>query len=183
MNLIPIRPLIRRRDGAYKVPTNRPDRFGIISAVDRAAVAKFNWHAYSGGLYSRTYYLARSLPRNGSKTQRVFGLHRFIARRMGLDVHRHEVDHRNRHGFDCRRKNIRLAREARNQWNTPLRTDNTSGVKGVCWHIHAKRWYATIRVNRKKIYLGCFKSFTAAAKARRAAVRKYHGAFRGQETR
>jgi hypothetical protein len=182
VNIIPIRRLRRRDDGLYIVPTNRPDRCGLIDAIDRDAVAKYNWHAYTCGAGHRTYYLARSLPRRGAKVQKVLALHRFIARRMGIG-RLIQIDHRNRRGWDCRRRNLRPGAALLNAWNTPLRADNTSGVKGVHWCKANRRWYASIRVNKVKLHLGCFKAKSAARAARLRASKAYHGKFAGQETR
>ena len=99
---------------------------------------------------------------------------------MGLDP-RKEIDHVNRRGYDCRRKNLREAPGTTNRWNTPLRCDNKSGVKGVGWHKHQRKWYVRIRVRGKSLSLGYFAKLTDARDARMAAVRKYHGAFAGEE--
>lgn len=59
--------------------------------------------------------------------------------------------------------------------NQRLRKDNTSGVRGVCWHKNMSKWEAVIRVDKKRIYLGSFDTLEKAANARRLAEEKYWG--------
>ena len=85
------------------------------------------------------------------------------------------------HGFksknDNRKSNLRPATQMQNSMNTKLRTDNTSGVKGVHWREDINKWTAKIWVNKKCISLGCFVNFDDAVKARKIAEDKYFGEF------
>lgn len=51
--------------------------------------------------------------------------------------------------------------------------NNTSGVKGVWWHIKEQKWQAAIGFKNKRIYLGSFDTLEAAAKARALAEEEY----------
>lgn len=51
--------------------------------------------------------------------------------------------------------------------------NNTSGVKGVSWDKEKQKWRAQINFQRKNIYLGCFGTLEAAAKARAVAEEQY----------
>ena len=78
---------------------------------------------------------------------------------------------------DNRKQNLRVATQSQNLMNTRLRTDNTSGVKGVHWRKDTNKWTATIWVNKKCISLGCFDDFDKAVDARKIAEEKYFGTF------
>jgi hypothetical protein len=56
-----------------------------------------------------------------------------------------------------------------------LRSDNTSGCTGVCWHKATQRCAASIYVNGKGIHIGEFDIFEDAVKARKEAEEKYFG--------
>lgn len=87
------------------------------------------------------------------------------------------VDHK--HGKltrnDNRRCNLRIATASENCKNRSLRSDNTSGCTGVCWHKATQRWAASIYVNGKGIHIGEFDIFEDAVKARKEAEEKYFG--------
>ena len=78
---------------------------------------------------------------------------------------------------DNRKSNLRPATQMQNSMNTKLRTNNTSGVKGVHWRKDTKKWTATIWVNKKCVSLGCFVDFDDAVQARKEAEEKYFGEF------
>ena len=78
------------------------------------------------------------------------------------------IDHKNRKTSDNRLKNLREVSRTCNARNAENRIDNTSGVKGVCWHKYHKKWSVQITVN-KKHHLGYYKSFHNAVCARLAA--------------
>lgn len=78
---------------------------------------------------------------------------------------------------DNRKSNLRPATQTQNLMNTKIRTDNTSGVKGVHWRRDTNKWTATIWVNKKCISLGCFNKFEEAVRARKDAEEKYFGEF------
>jgi hypothetical protein len=78
---------------------------------------------------------------------------------------------------DNRKSNLRPATQTQNLMNTKLRSNNTSGVKGVRWRKDTGKWTATIWVDKKCISLGCFTEFDNAVKARKEAEEKYFGDF------
>lgn len=57
--------------------------------------------------------------------------------------------------------------------NQRIRKDNTSGVRGVCWHKRDAKWEVVIKVNKKRVHLGNFDNFEEAVKARMIAEEKY----------
>jgi len=80
----------------------------------------------------------------------------------------HVIDHRDRIKHHNWILNLREVSTQCNLRNTGNPKDNTSGVKGVCWHKQSQKWMASIVVNRKYKYLGIFKSFDEAVCARLA---------------
>jgi hypothetical protein len=86
-----------------------------------------------------------------------------------------EIDHINLDRGDNRWINLREASRSQNQANRRASVNNKSGIKGV--HFADNRWVSQITVNRKKVYLGCFRTLGAAHAAYVAAVQKYHGEF------
>jgi hypothetical protein len=54
-----------------------------------------------------------------------------------------------------------------------MRSDNKSGVAGVCWHKGDKKWAARIKVNYKLKNLGSFKHLKDAVQVRWEAEVKY----------
>jgi hypothetical protein len=89
-----------------------------------------------------------------------------------------QTDHINGDRADNRWGNLREATNAQNQRNTnKLRSDNTSGLKGVCWDKAAGKWKAAININGQTIYLGLFLSTQDAARAYDEAAPQYHGEF------
>lgn len=88
-----------------------------------------------------------------------------------------KIDHIDGDPSNNRIENLREANDSQNCWNMALGTKNTSGVKGVTWHIRDKRWQAQVKVNDKMTHLGQFRELEDA----KAAVINYrkihHGEF------
>ena len=78
-------------------------------------------------------------------------------------------DHINHVRDDDRWDNLREVNAVENNKNTSMRSDNTSGRCGVTWHKRDRKWQATIKINRKTIYLGQFNNFNDAVAAREVA--------------
>ena len=77
---------------------------------------------------------------NGAITNHKVGkLHRFV---LGIKNINGDVDHENRIPSDCQKHNLREISHSLNIHNGKLRTNNKSGVNGVCW-------------NNKKKEMGC----------------------------
>lgn len=79
------------------------------------------------------------------------------------------VDHENNIKSDNRYTNLRHATKAQNEYNKPINSSNTSGVKGVYWNNAANKWQAYITVNGANKYLGIFNEFDDATAARKKA--------------
>lgn len=84
-----------------------------------------------------------------------------------------QVDHEDGNGTNNRWSNLRCVGSLENGRNRRRPADNTSGVVGVGWCPKSKRFYARIRVNWKRVHLGCYKNFEDAVAARKAAEVTY----------
>lgn len=87
-----------------------------------------------------------------------------------------EVDHINGDGMDNRWRNLREVTTTENSRNQKLRCTNKSGVSGVCWDKHKRKWAAAIHDNCKRIHLGFFDKKDSAIRVRYAAekILGYH---------
>lgn len=68
--------------------------------------------------------------------------------------------------------NCRWADKTQQTYNSKLRSDNTSGCKGVWWEKNLKKWRACLQYKGKRISLGCFKDKKEAIKAYENAKKK-----------
>lgn len=87
------------------------------------------------------------------------------------------VDHIDRNKVDCRKLNLRFVTRCQNNMNAGIRSDNISGVKGVCWNKRRNKWEAKITVNKQDIHLGYFSRFEDAVKARENGEEEYFGEY------
>lgn len=69
--------------------------------------------------------------------------------------------------------NVRWADRFTQARNKRVGVQNKTGVRGVYLYKPTKRWVANITVNKKRIILGYFKSFSEAVNARKSAEDKY----------
>ena len=89
----------------------------------------------------------------------------------------HEIDHKDRDGINNRWCNLRPSTSAQNKINSKLRSDNTSGMKGVSWSGQRQKWRARIHVNGHEKHLGFFHDLIAAGAAYDAAAVVHYGEF------
>ena len=90
-------------------------------------------------------------------------------------------DHINKNPLDNRKCNLRFATMSQNGMNSNIRTNNTSGVTGVCWHKAKEKWTAYIYLDKRCINLGYFSDFNEAVKVRLKAEQKHYGEFAPQK--
>ena len=87
------------------------------------------------------------------------------------------VDHVDRDKLNNHISNLRWATNIENSQNASIRSDNTSGVKGV-WVKRDSKWIAEIRINGVKKHLGTFSNKDDAITARSNAEIQYFKDFR-----
>ena len=109
------------------------------------------------------------------KNRKKVIFHRYILNISDSSV---DVDHIYHKKFDNRKSELRLVNRSQNSMNRSLRSDNKSGVTGVCWNRFCDKWMAYICVNNKRINLGHFDDYNEAVKIRKEAEKKYFREFR-----
>jgi HNH endonuclease len=88
------------------------------------------------------------------------------------------VDHINRIRTDNRWANLRPATITQNAANTKLRSDNTSGYRGVTWYAAYQKWMVRILNNGEDQFLGYHETLEDAVSAYEDAAEKAFGEFR-----
>jgi hypothetical protein len=143
--------------------------FAVIDAADADIVGRFNWSAafyYGGQTYAkRTEYI------DGKKT--TVKMHRFLLNTPA----EMQTDHINGDGLDNSRANLRTATASQIGSNRGLQKNNTSGYKGVCWHVSKQKWQASITILGKLTFLGLHATPELAHAAYCAAAAKFYGEF------
>jgi len=84
-----------------------------------------------------------------------------------------DVDHIDRDRTNDRWSNLRHVSRQCNIRNSNTQSNNKTGVVGVFWDRHRKKFMAYIAVNNKRVYLGRFTNIIKAVKARWEAEKKY----------
>lgn len=106
----------------------------------------------------------------------------YRAHRLAWAIHHGEwpagcIDHINGDPHDNRLANLRVCSQQQNSFNARLRSDNTSGIKGVYYRKDRGRWAAQIHHNGKKKSLGCYPTAELAAAAYDKAAKETFGEF------
>jgi len=91
------------------------------------------------------------------------------------------LDHIDGNKINNRIENLRPATIAENCRNSRIGKNNTSGVKGVNWVNHVKKWRARITVDRKTVMEKYFKTIEEAAEAVKKAREELHGEYARHE--
>lgn len=124
---------------------------------------------------------AGSLSPTGYLTIRLFGklyqAHRLAWLYMTGEMPSKHIDHINCNKADNRFKNLREATNAENVMNSGIRSNNTSGFKGVKWNKNRNKWVADCTANGKRHYLGYFSKIDDAVEAYKQCAMKIHGEF------
>jgi hypothetical protein len=137
-------------------------KFALVDLQDADWLSQYKWCA--GGMKDKLYAIAQV------DGQKVY-MHRLI---MGFPE---EVDHRNRKTLDNRRNNLRVCTHRENLLNAKLRSDNTSGYRGVSWSKVMNKWKAHIQSHGHQTTIGYYESKESAARAYDTKAHKLHGEF------
>ena len=127
----------------------------IIDTKNLNKVKKYKWR------YAQGY----------CRSNKAGAIHSFIMGKKENMI----VDHKNRNRLDCREINLHHATYTENGWNKGTQSNNTSGYVGVSWDKSHGKWEANIKINRKKRFLGYFKTPEEANIERKKAEKKYFG--------
>lgn len=126
-----------------KIPLTQ-GKFAVVDDEDFSFLIQWKWHFGNGGYAIRADY---------SSGQRVwFRMHRLL-----IETPSHLMtDHINGNKLDNRKINLRICTNAQNMRNTGLKTNNTSGHKGVSYDKERQKWSSQITFNYKLYHLGRF---------------------------
>lgn len=142
----------------------------MVDDEDFEKALAFRWCA------QRSTYKPNSRFRYYAASKRGLLMHRFI---LGVEDSNVKVDHINGDGLDNRKENLRTCTTAQNLANSQIRSNNTSGFKGVYPKRGGNGWVAVISnripgTNSRTKRLGSFASKEEAAAAYdKAAIEKW----------
>lgn len=142
----------------------------MIDTADRVIAERHSWtchkhrYAYSG--------IGRG------KSQKKVYLHRLLCE---TTEEKQKVDHINAIREDCRSENLRAVTNTQNNLNQSLRSDNTTGFKGVSRDTRSGKFAVRIFDGLKHRHCGLFASVEQAAEVAKAFREKHHGEFARHE--
>lgn len=152
-------------DGITEITTRKGDCY-LIDTSDRCIAERHCWSRHEHGY-------ARAVARTSAGMKTVY-LHRLLCPTTKQKPH---IDHISRDVSDCRRSNLRACNRSENLQNQKIRSDNTTGYKGVGLHSQSGRYRARITVRGTKIDIGLFVTPEEAAVAVTLLRRKLHKEF------
>lgn len=136
--------------------------------LNKILAIKTTWFGHTGGGNNLIYVTGHLKLEDGTAKQ--LKLHRVLMDAPGDMV----VDHINHNTLDNRDENLRLATMSENKQNLiGAHANSKSGIRGVSWDDHAKKWKAVICVEGNIIRCGRFKDINEAEKAVIKARKKY----------
>ena len=93
------------------------------------------------------------------------------------------IDHIDRDPSNNAFSNLRECTMQQNQFNRVANRSNKTGMKGVCWDKHNRKYMAKMCLSGKTINLGRYDTAEGAKAAYDAAAKRIHGAFASVENR
>lgn len=145
---------------------------GKVARVSNADFAWLNAYRWYAEKLPTVWYARRKIRRQGGIVRTV-SMHQLLAAVMGFA----SPDHADGDGLNNQRKNLRPASQTEQNGNQGLRSNNTSGFKGVSWNKDCRAWESYVSKGRKRFRLGFFKTATAAARAYDGAAKQLFGEF------
>lgn len=146
---------------------------GKVAKVDDAMygeLSNYKWFAIENR-DTGTFYCRRNVVIDGRRS--TISMHRHVIGACSGQM----VDHINGDGLDNRKSNLRLCSASENNWNSRIRINNKSGLKGVSWCERDRVWIVGLRANGRYVRIGAFNDKEKAGKAYTVAAKKYHGEF------
>lgn len=146
---------------------------------------------FNGRFAGKEAGLVRTFRRNGVRYRMVniqiapfvkarqYQVHRVIWKIVTGEDPPEFIDHEDGDGANNKWSNLRPADNSKNLCNSKLRSDNSTGVKGVHLRVigNYRRYRAVVSVNRTYHRLGEFKTLDEAAAVVAAARIRLHGDF------
>ena len=145
----------------------------IIDEADYILIKPYKWHVCKDRQHKAYAKTSVYVPGGNPKTVRM---HRLI-----LGCTTGIVDHIDGDGLNNCRSNLRIVTPEQNGQNREKRAQASSQYKGVYLKIHKakkwSKWQAVIKVNKKMVYLGCYRDEVDAATAYNFAAHEFFGEF------
>lgn len=132
----------------------------LIDLEDLDTVIVKKWRCWKG-----SYYTGNSNP---------ITIHQFLLNASSDMV----IDHINGNRADNRKSNLRICSQQQNLCNVAIKSNNKSGIAGVCWDKKRNKWVAEIRFNYIKCFLGRYSDFADAVYVRYYAEQKVFKEYR-----
>jgi hypothetical protein len=139
--------------------------FALVDDEDYESLSKHHWNITTNG------YAKRCIFSKKKRINKTILMHQEILNTPDW------IDHKNMNKLDNQKDNLRICDASTNGINTKISSKNTSGYRGVHFANDIKRWRASIHLNRKRIWLGVFKTAEEASIAYNLAAKKYFGEF------
>lgn len=139
-----------------------------ITAYNIAKISNMTWYINSQG-----YFFNHIV--TGGRRFCIFRhrLNFYIAHGWLPDI----VDHKDNIPGNDESENLRAATKSQNAHNSKVRSDNTSGIKGVVWNKQYSKWDVEVKLNRKKHFGGRFSNISDAEVAVKNLRERLHGEF------
>lgn len=134
----------------------KQNHFILVDEEDYELLKSFKWRILKG---NTTFYAQTDIRLNGY-TKTVY-MHRIITG----DISGFDVDHIDGNGLNNQKNNLRVCTRQQNQMNRKKSTGKTSKYKGVYMKKRDGFFYATIKINKKPIWIGSYKTEQEAALA------------------
>jgi hypothetical protein len=139
----------------------------------------FRWRVSRGG--KRAGSIAGSLYKSGYLRIAIDGItyrgHRLAWLYMTGEWPKEEIDHIKGIRDDNRWGKLRDATTVENRRNVKRQKNNSSGFKGVHWHVRKKKWVARIAIEKRRLHIGMYDSKEAAYEAYKNAAKANFGEF------
>lgn len=118
-------------------------------------------HTNSVGTYDKDGYHVICIKGKQYKAHRPIWLYAYG------ELPKHNIDHINGNKADNRICNLRDCTPSENMMNYSIRSDNTSGTKGVHYHKRLGKYWAYGDIKNKRTTIGYFLEYEDAVKARK----------------
>lgn len=142
-------------------------KVAIVDHCNSNIGGKYKWY------YSTTGYARNWSKKKGSKIRTGC----YLQHALMWCPKGYQIDHINGDKLDNRMENLRIVTYKQNAQNSAIKSNNTSGYKGVSLTKEKNKWRAYININKKQVNLGRFIKKEDAAKAYNIAATKHFGKY------